>query len=160
MSLERRIGGGRESLLFRNPEQADSFRQSYERRVEKEALPGVNRGREIMADHLVEVFEHEGVGITPVREPWEHSTAEHEEVQQLVEVAFTDGLEGAIHRAKESPHFPRNIDLLHDVLTGRLYEAVVTSRANSYHPSLKMFVGIFALFLMIIVAVIAFVYSL
>ncbi|MCE9643199.1 MAG: hypothetical protein K8Q97_02610 [Candidatus Andersenbacteria bacterium] len=160
MSLESRKGGVRESLIFRNPEQARSFQESYERRVEKHAVPGTKRDKELLGEELVQVFEHEGVGVTPIREPWEHSPEEHKEVQALVETAFSDGLDVAIAKAKTSEYFPRNIDLLHDVLTGRLYDAVIADRVNEHYVSPKVLFGIFALFAAIVVAVIVFVYSL
>lgn len=160
MSLERRIGGERESLIFRNPEQARSFQESYDRRVEQETIPGTSRKRELLAEQLVDVFEHEGVGVTQVKEPWEHSEEEHKEVQRLVETAFTEGISVAITQAKESQSFPRNIDLLHDVLTGRLYDAVVAEKINKNHVSPRALIGIFVLFMGIIIAIVVFVYSL
>ena len=88
MSVERRIGGERESLIFRDPEHANEFQESFERRVQHESMKGAKRERELMGDELVKVFEQEGVGVTPVREPWEHSQEEHQEAQHLVDVAF------------------------------------------------------------------------
>lgn len=160
MSFESRKGGERESLIFRNPEQARSFQESYKRRVEQETITGTSRKRELLGEQLVDVFEHEGVSVTEIREPWEHSKEEHKEVQQLVETAFTHGLSLAIIQAKESNFFPRNIDLLHDVLTGRLYDAVISEKINQNHVSSGVLIGIFALFVGIIVAIVAFVYSL
>jgi len=160
MSVERRIGGERESLIFRDPEHANEFQESFERRVQHESMKGAKRERELMGDELVKVFEQEGVGVTPVREPWEHSQEEHQEAQHLVDVAFSSGLDAALKQAHESAHFPRNIDLLHDALTGALYDAVVVSRVNTHHPSPLVLVGILGIFIGVLMAIVIFVYSL
>ncbi len=160
MSVERRIGGGRESLLFRSPEHANEFQESFEKRVQTESKKGATREREVLGEELAKVFEQEGVGVTPIREPWEHTPQEHEEVQRLVEVAFEKGLDVALKEAHQSNTFPRNIDLLHDVLTSKLYDAVVASRVNNPNPSPLVFIGILLMVIGIIVAIVLFVYSL
>ena len=160
MSVERRIGGGRDSLIFRTPEQANQFQESFERRVRAESTKGTIRKRELLGEELVKVFEQEGVGVNPIREPWEHTPQEHAEAQQLVEVAFASGLDVALKQAHESTLFPRNIDLLHDVLTGRLYDSVVASRVDVHHPSPLVLVCILLLFIGLVAAIVLFVYSL
>lgn len=158
MSLER--GGVRESLIFRNPEQAGAFKESVERRIQQEAIPGASAKKEAVAEELVRVFETEGVGVTPIREPWEHTPREHQETQKLVDIAFSHDLAAAIAAARTSEFFPRNLDLLHDVLTNRLYDAVVMEKVNTSHAPAWTMILFLGLFIGIITAVIAFVYSL
>ncbi|HSX25171.1 MAG TPA: hypothetical protein VLG69_04365 [Candidatus Andersenbacteria bacterium] len=159
MSLERRIGGARDSLIFPSPEEANEFQESFDARVRTEKTPGATRKRELVSEELVKVFEKEGVAVTPIREPWEHTPQEHAEVQKLVEVAFASGLDIALKQAHESASFPRNIDLLHDVLTGKLYEAVVVSRVNVHHPSPLVLIVLLLIVVGIMAAIVLFAYS-
>lgn len=160
MSVERVRGGAHEAQIFRSPERANEFQESFEQRIRAESKKGTSREREIMAEQLAKIFEEEGVGVDRIKEPWSHTKEEHAEAQVLVEMAFTHGLSTALKQAHSSEHFPRNVDLLHDVLTGRLYDAVVADRVNVHHPSPTVLASLLALFFGMIIVVVVFVYSL
>ncbi len=133
MGIEDRTRGERETLIFHSPERATDFTERVESRIEKERKVGVTKEREIVSQELAAQFESEGHGVAPLAHPWEHSASEHKEAQQLVDIAFSQDLSVAIARAEQSPSFPRNIDLFHDLLTGEMYKAVVDARVNTYH---------------------------
>lgn len=108
----------RETLVFPTPEGAQGFREKVER-----PLTSLGQGRRAaVAQQLQEEFAKAGETVGTIKTPWEHTAAEHEEVQRLVDVAFAQDLPAAIRQAKTSGHYPRNLDLLHDVLTGEMYE--------------------------------------
>ncbi len=110
----------RETLIFDRPEAARRFAERVAERLRRTARPGVQRGREMVAEAVAEEFAAHGeaAGLT---QPWQHTKEEHTEVQQLVDVAFARDLPAALRQARASAAYPRNIDLLHDVLTGELY---------------------------------------
>jgi predicted ATPase len=120
----------RETLVFKTPEEAQEFAERVEGKLEQEQGEEVKQGREIVREELGRVMEAAGEGSAALRQPWQHSAEEHMEAQQLVEVAFEDDLLAALKRAQKSANYPRNIDLLHDILTEQLYEAVARRRLN------------------------------
>jgi hypothetical protein len=125
----------RDTLIFPSALEADSFRERVgEQLASSDAL--LRADREVVAHEVAREFEAAGhpVGGT-ISHPWEHSADEHTEVEQLVDVAFAKDLPAALDVARQSSFYPRNIDLLHDVLTGELYEHVRESRVNRQEVS-------------------------
>lgn len=110
----------RETLIFDRPEAARRFAERVAERLRRTARPGVKRGRETVAEAVAEEFASHGEAAS-LTQPWEHTREEHKEVQELVDVAFARDLPAALRQARASAAYPRNIDLLHDVLTGELY---------------------------------------
>src|SRR5581483_1621228 len=129
-SSRERTPTERETLVFPTPEAAQEFRERVGERLENEQRPGIGRTREIVGDELAREFAKEGEHVQLINQPWEHTPAEHEEVQGLVDVAFAKDLPAAVRQAKTSPHYPRNLDLLHDLLTGEMYDALRQGRLN------------------------------
>lgn len=121
--------------MFSSPEAAREWRQEVAEHL-REQPPGVGREREIVGQAVAKEFEALGEGVTIIRQPWDHTPAEHQEVQQLVDTAFAEDLPKALAVAKTSPHYPRNIDLFHDVLTGELYEFVKQNKMNQQPTAL------------------------
>lgn len=120
----------RETLIFSTPERAEKFTERVLGRLEKVSLPGLGHKRQIVAEAIAQEFEREGEAVSLVRQPWEHTPQEHHEAQQLVDVAFAQDLPAAIRVARQSTHYPRNLDLLHDVLTGEMYQLVARQHLN------------------------------
>jgi hypothetical protein len=129
-SKERRSGKERETLMYSNPEQAQEWQEGVREKVRAETGKPVRRKREIVAEAVAEEFSKEGHGVTSLSRPWEHTPAEHAEAQALVDVAFAADLTTALKKAKQSPHWPRNLDLFHDVLTTEMYELVQEHKLN------------------------------
>lgn len=115
---KERTGYERETLVFPSVEAAQGFRE----RVERPSISSGQGQKTQIQQELQQEFARHGETVGTVKTPWEHTVAEHEEVQQLVDVAFAQDLPAAIRLARKSNHYPRNLDLLHDVLTGELYE--------------------------------------
>lgn len=156
---QERVRGG-ENLIFSSPQEAAAFRESLEQRKESESVPGVTQDKENVAQELAKKFEEHGHGVSSLHAPWEHTPQEHSEVQGLVDLAFTHDLQTALRHAEQSDLFPRNIDLLHDVLTGELYDAARASHLTALRPSLTGMLMIATPILLLIVAIFFFVYSL
>jgi hypothetical protein len=74
-----------------------------------------------------------------IRHPWDHSPQEHHETQELVNTAFEKDLRAAIQQARQGNHYPRNLDLFHDVLTSEMYDLLKETHLN------RQPVGIWAL---------------
>lgn len=125
-----------ERLIFNSVERAKQFTERVEDRITEQKKSGVIKAKEIVSQELAKQFEQEGHGVSAYTHPWEHTEGEHREAQQLVNIAFTNDLAIALSQAEKSPSFPRNIDLFHDVLTGKMYEAIVSARLNTYHAPL------------------------
>lgn len=148
-----------ERLIFRSKENATEFTERVEGRIAQEQKPGVSHAREVVAQELAHQFEVEGHGVSSYAHPWEHSQAEHAEAQQLVNIAFAHDLTAAIRQAEQSPLFPRNIDLFHDVLTGKMYEAMSSAKLNAHHvPSWIIFL-IAVFFSLLLGAILLFSYT-
>ncbi len=120
----------RETLIFSHPEAAQKFSERVRERVHPQQSSAVQRKREIIAEEVAKEFEKEGLGVSNLHQPWEHTPAEHEEVQHLVNMAFQKDLSTTLRSARHSSHFPRNLDLLHDVLTNEMYELLKGSGVN------------------------------
>lgn len=120
----------RETLLFPTAEEARAWTEHVSERVAGVARPGVRREREVVGEAVAQEFEKHGEVASTLAHPWEHSAAEHAEVQRLVNVAFAKDLGVALRHARASDAYPRNIDLLHDVLTTELYETIRAQRLN------------------------------
>lgn len=134
-SSSERTPHERETLIFPTLQEAQVWRERVGEQLQSET-PGVNAGRQVVGQAVAQQFESHGEGVATFREPWEHSSAEHEEAQRLVDVAFTKDLGTALRQAKQSSHYPRNLDLLHDLLTGELYDHVRQSNLNKQSLSL------------------------
>lgn len=120
----------RETLIFASPEEAALFREQIGETLDAQDSH-VRQDRQVVADAVAKEFEAAGQPVGgKVTHPWEHSTDEHAEVEELVDVAFAKDLPTALATAKKSNFYPRNIDLLHDVLTGELYEHVKENKVN------------------------------
>lgn len=120
----------RETLIYETPEEATTFREGVTEQL-AEQPPATRDDRAVVAKAVAEEFAAEGVPVSErLDTPWQHSEAEHYEVQQLVDIAFSQDLKAALAQAKKSDHFPRNLDLLHDVLTGQMYDLITQQRLN------------------------------
>lgn len=122
MTGQEREPGERETLVFRGQEQAREFAERVDERSRRESEPGVVRQREAVGQEVAAEMARHGEAATVLSQPWEHTKEEHEEVQGLVDMAFEQDLSVALKKARASESYPRNIDLLHDVLTSQLYE--------------------------------------
>lgn len=121
MANTERSSFEKETLLFPTPEAAQTFKEDVAERMATQPDSQEHK-RAVVAEAVAQQFSQVGEAVNLVREPWNHTPAEHEEVQQLVNVAFQRDLGAAIKQARQSPHYPRNLDLLHDVLTGEMYD--------------------------------------
>lgn len=120
----------RETLIFSTPEAAQEFSQQVQEKLRQPQTPGVNEQRERVGEAVAGQFVQHGESVAALRQPWEHSHAEHAEVQQLVDMAFAKDLPTALRQARTSAHYPRNLDLFHDVLTSELYDLVREQHIN------------------------------
>jgi len=140
-----------ETLVFKTPEEAGAFAEKIEGRMHKERRPGVKRRREIVAEELAGEFAKQGEEVSLYVQPWEHTEEEHREAQELVDLAFLEDLPIALKRAKKSSGYPRNVDLLHDVLTGQMYELMVKRRLNQQPVKKSVMIMLVALVLVLTV---------
>ncbi len=145
---ERRLS----TLIFKTPSEAQEFAERVSAKSIYAASPGVARPREILAEEVAAEMARYGESVGSLYQPWEHTKEEHEQVQKLVDIAFIEDLPAALRRAKKSEHYPRIIDLLHDVLTGEMYEALTKRELNKQKIINKQAV-LAAIIIMILVAV-------
>jgi hypothetical protein len=129
-SKERRSPRERETLMHSTPEQAQEWREGVSEKLQAQAGKVVRADREVVAEAVAQEFANEGYGVTTLKHPWEHSEAEHAEAQRLVNVAFAKDLATALRQAKQSPTWPRNLDLFHDVLTTEMYDLLREHKLN------------------------------
>ncbi len=120
----------KETLIFPTAEGAQEFSERVRGRVRKQPYQDVQAGREIMAAEVAEEFAKAGEPVDNIRHPWNHTPAEHEEVQTLVNIAFEKDLSFALKKAQQSSSYPRNLDLLHDVLTTEMYDFIMKQQFN------------------------------
>lgn len=120
----------RETLIFPNAEEAKGWLERVGGRLSGEDRRGIRRRRELVGEELAREFEQHGEGVELIARPWEHTPAEHAEVQQLVDLAFARDLPAALKAARSSAAYPRNVDLLHDVLTTEMYELLQERHLN------------------------------
>lgn len=133
MAGQERERRERETLIFSTPEWAREFAERVSGRARRESGPGVTRGREAVGQEVANELTRQGETADVLSRPWEHTTAEHKEVQGLVDMAFDQDLSAALKKARGSDNYPRNIDLLHDVLTSELYE-ILQQRGINRQP--------------------------
>lgn len=120
----------RETLIFASPEEAKGFQERVRKQQEQQQKIDVKDDRAGISAALQQEFVQQGESVRTVKDPWEHSPQEHEEAQRLVNVAFEKDLSAAVKEARKSKHYPRNLDLVHDVMTGELYEVLKEHRVN------------------------------
>lgn len=146
MPLER-TPSERSTLMFESSERARQFSEKVAERVKQKNRPGIRTDKEVVAQEVAEEFEQHGEPIDIIREPWQHTTQEHEEAQQLVNLAFQRDLGAALRKARMSRNYPRNLDLFHDVLTHEMYQLLQLSEVNKQPLGLWMIliIGIVAL---------------
>jgi hypothetical protein len=123
-STAERTPREKETLIFATPEEAQRWRESVGEQLRAPQTEGVHRQKDIVGQAVAKQFEQTGEGVGVIRHPWEHTPQEHEEAQHLVDIAFSKDLWAAVKQARSSPHYPRNLDLFHDVLTNELYEGL------------------------------------
>jgi hypothetical protein len=120
-----------DTLIFPNSEKAEGFAHEVRDHLQREQIvKGVDKRREKMAEQIEEEFARAGEPVEKMREPWPHTEEEHQEAQKLVDLAFAKDLSAALRQARNSPHYPRNLDLFHDVLTGEMYNLLNESKLN------------------------------
>lgn len=142
-----------ETLIFPTAEDAGEFRERVENRVNK---PRPKKDvRSAVSDELTQEFEKAGEVPSTLHQPWEHTPEEHTEVQSLVNEAFQKDIASALAMARKSGHYPRNIDLLHDVLTNEMYQALVERKANK-QPMLVWVITILSITLVTLFLIIIF----
>lgn len=129
-SFKERSPYERETLMFPNKEQAAEFAEQVAERMRKEQESGVRRDREIVREEVAEQMAQAGQAVSLIKTPWEHTPDEHAEAQALVDIAFAEDLNAAIKQAQSSRHYPRILDLFHDVLTNEMYDLVQEYRLN------------------------------
>lgn len=149
MPSQERAPYERETLVFDNPEDAGVFKERIKERETQEKTPGVKRRREIIGEELAAEFEKQGESVGNLNQPWEHTEQEHTDVQELVNVVFAKDLKAGLAKARSSSHYPRNLDLLHDVLTTEMYDLTRDHSVN------KQSLGVPLLTVVIIALVIA-----
>ncbi len=120
----------RETLVFASPEEAKNFQERVVQKREQERQSDVRDDRSTISQELEKEFAQHGESVDTVKDPWEHSSGEHEEAQRLVNIAFEKDLSAAVREARKSKHYPRNLDLVHDVMTGQLYDMLREHKAN------------------------------
>ncbi len=116
--------------MFDTPEAAQEFSERVADRVALAQQPGTTKKKEIVAEEIAEEFAKQGEPVDLIRHPWDHTQAEHAEVQTLVNLAFDKDLRSALQSAKASSHYPRNLDLFHDVLTTEMYRLLQEQQVN------------------------------
>lgn len=133
MAGQEREPRERETLIFPTPERAREFAERVSERARRESGLGVTVKREAVSREVAAEFLKQGEASDVLSRPWEHTAAEHREAQELVDMAFDQDLPEALKRARRSEDYPRNIDLLHDVLTSELYE-ILRQRGINRQP--------------------------
>lgn len=128
----------RETLIFPTREAAQEWQEQFGEQLRRGEGRVVRRRRELLREELAREFERQGEGVGLIAQPWEHTTQEHAEVQHLVDIAFARDLPAALKAARSSEHYPRNIDLFHDVLTTEMYELLQEHKLNRQPLSLPL----------------------
>lgn len=128
-SFKERTPYEQETLIFSAAEKAKEFRETVNERLPTKQV-GIRRDREIIAEVVADEFAAEGHSVSSLRRPWEHTAEEHVEVQKLIDLAFSQNIGKALAAARGSGHYPRNVDLLHDLLTSELHDAIVSEKLN------------------------------
>lgn len=157
-AFEKSPSAKSESLVFSGVEQADNFREKTQENFDATAQ---KTAREATAEVLAQEFSAAGhsVSYSSLSRPWEHTPAEHDEVQDLANLAFERDLPTALAKARASKSYPRNIDLLHDVLVSEMYDEVVKHKVNK-QPLLGWLIVSLSLFLASVITSILILYLL
>lgn len=153
MAGQEREPRERETLIFPTPERAREFAERVSERARRESGLGVKRDREAVSQEVAAELLRQGEASSVLSRPWEHTAAEHKEVQELVDMAFDQDLSAALKKARRSEDYPRNIDLLHDVLTSELYEILQQRGIN--RQSLKSWPVVTGMAVMAVVIILA-----
>lgn len=119
----------RESLIFPSVEKGQEFTEKIKQEWQKEPHTAEKK-KEVVHELLSHEFEKQGEAVGTISQPWDHTPEEHTEAQQLVDIAFAQDLLPAIKKARTSKHYPRNLDLMHDVLTEEMYAIVSEHHLN------------------------------
>ena|SRR3989344_7226484 len=122
--MSERSPRGKETLIFATPQEAQAWREVVAEKVAQQRKSVVRQDKEIVGQAVQQEFNRQGEAVGMISHPWEHTSAEHEEVQGLVDMAFEADLPAALKAARQSPHYPRNMDLFHDLLTSEMYKFV------------------------------------
>lgn len=128
-SKERRSSKEQATLMYSTPERAQEWQESVREKIQAESGTEIRRDREVVAEAVADQFAEAGYAVS-LSHPWEHSEGEHQEAQQLVDLAFATDLTTALKKARQSPNYPRNLDLFHDVLTTEMYDLVREHNLN------------------------------
>lgn len=143
----------RETLMFDTREKARAFGERAAERIRQEKYQGVSRVKEIVSEEIAQEIRALGEPMDEVvHHPWDHTYAEHNEVQELVDIAFARDLPAALREARASRHYPRNLDLFHDVLTTEMYGILLQSHLRKQPTGLWLL----ALLALILIALISF----
>jgi len=129
-SSPERSKSQQETLIFPQAEQAQEFAGKVAEKLNEQAPNDVKQQREVVGQAVAEEFIQHGEAVDTLRDPWDHTPAEHSEAQQLVDEAFNKDLSAAIKTAQQSQHYPRNLDLFHDVLTNEMYDLIRQNNLN------------------------------
>lgn len=146
-SFKERAPAERESLIFSGREQAERFIEHVGERLTRAGTSGIKRDREKVAEAVADEFAAEGEAVSVIKQPWDHTPEEHRETQALINTAFSQDLGAAIKQARRSRYYPRIIDLMHDILTNELYEAVNEFRVN------RQGTGVWFIFIMLVLMI-------
>ena len=130
MPSQERTPKERETLIFSNSEQAGKFTERIQEQWEQAEKRSAGHKKKVIQDEVAKEFEKYGQAVQSIKHPWDHSPAEHEETQQLVDLAFAKDLGAALRVAQKSEHYPRNLDLFHDILTGEMYDLLKETKLN------------------------------
>lgn len=130
MPATERTPREQETLVYQTPQEAQQLTERIKLRVEQQQQTGQVAPREVIGEIVADELAMHGHGVSTLSQPWEHTEAEHTEAQQLLDVAFDRDLSVALTKARASKHYPRNLDLFHDVLTNELYQMIVQHKLN------------------------------
>lgn len=140
--------------MFPDKERAREFAEQLSEQAERQPNE-VRREREAVNDAVAEEFAKAGHPVGVIKHPWEHTSEEHEEAQQLVDVAFQEDLNAALKRARVNKNYPRILDLFHDVLTGEMYDLLTQHQLNR-QPLITAVLFIISVFIVLLLALLAF----
>lgn len=116
--------------MFGTPDEAQSFRERAAEKMRSAEAPGVKHDRSALGEMVAQEMEAAGHPVDVITHPWEHTREEHDEAQALVDLAFEKDLPAAMRAAERSEHYPRVLDLFHDVLTNEMYPLIVQHKLN------------------------------
>lgn len=130
MKSKERTPRERETLMFATGEEAREFNERAVEKIQAVEQSGVKRKREAVGEMVAREMDNAGYPVETISHPWEHTSEEHEEAQSLVDMAFDKDLQAALRSAESSEHYPRVLDLFHDVLTNEMYPLIEERKLN------------------------------